>query len=206
MKTITKKINWEKTGGIIPAIIQDAQTNRVLMLGYMNKKALKKTIETKKMWFFSRTKKRLWMKGEESKNYLFLKNISLDCDNDTLLIKAKPAGPTCHSGSTSCFGIEEDNKEVNINIIAELYSLIEDRKQKEPDKSYTASLFKAGTAKINAKIMEEAEEVCRATKNETKKRVIEESVDVLYHLIVLLVQKDIKLKQILKEIKKRRKK
>ncbi|MBT4120544.1 MAG: bifunctional phosphoribosyl-AMP cyclohydrolase/phosphoribosyl-ATP diphosphatase HisIE [Candidatus Magasanikbacteria bacterium] len=206
MKNVTKKINWKKTDDLIPTVIQDEQTNRVLMLGYMNKKALKKTIKTKKVWFFSRTKKRLWMKGEESKNYLLLKNIDLDCDNDTLLIKVKPIGPTCHSGLESCFDNKNMKKNIiNVGIIAELYSVIEKRKKELPKNSYTTKMLEQGLSKMEEKIMEEAEEVCQAAKKETKQRLVEESVDVLYHLLVLLVYKDVKIEKILREIKKRRK-
>lgn len=188
---------------LIPAIIQNGDTGLILMLGYMNDESLEKTLQTKKVWFYSRSRKCLWLKGETSKNYLFVKQLSFDCDKDAILIKVIPAGPTCHLGTTSCF---EYNKENDINIISELYSVIEARKKEMPQKSYTTQLFKKGIYKIVEKIMEEAEEVCRAAKQETKKRVMEESVDVIYHLITLLVLRDIKLKEVLGEIKMRRKK
>ena len=205
-KKIAEKINWQKTDSLVPAIIQDAQTSRVLMLGYMNKKSLGKTLKTKRVWFFSRTKNRLWMKGEESKNYLELVNIKLDCDNDTLLVRANPAGPTCHTGKETCFdNSEEKIPKADIGIIAELHKIIEDRKKKMPDGSYTTKLFKEGLPKIEAKVMEEAEEVCRAVREESYQRILEETRDVLYHLITLLVAKDIKLQDILDEIKDKRK-
>jgi len=203
MKIKLNKIDWQKNNGLIPTIIQDIQTSRILMLGYMNKESLAKTIATDKVWFFSRTRKKLWMKGEESKNYLFLKDIKLDCDNDTLLIKAKPAGPTCHLKNESCFDASGVKNRAEIGIIAKLFEIIENRKKEMPKNSYTVSLFKKGLKKIESKIMEEAEEVCRAAKNETRQRVIEESVDVIYHLLVLLAYKNIKLEKILEEIKKR---
>ncbi|MFA6427325.1 MAG: bifunctional phosphoribosyl-AMP cyclohydrolase/phosphoribosyl-ATP diphosphatase HisIE [Candidatus Magasanikbacteria bacterium] len=210
MKTILKKINFKKMSGLAPAIIQDISTNRVLMLGFMNEDAFRKTIHTQKVWFYSRTKKCLWMKGEESKNYLFVKDIKIDCDADTILVKVKPAGPTCHLLTESCFDIPQPkgiNKksQPDIGFIAELFSVIQDRKKNMPKKSYTTYLFSKGLPKIEEKIMEEAEEVCRAVREETKKRTAEESVDVLYHLFTLLVQKGIKLENVLKEIKKRRK-
>lgn len=203
MKIKLDKIDWQKNDSLIPAIIQDVQTSRVLMLGYMNKESLNKTLTTNKVWFFSRTRKKLWMKGETSKNYLLLKSIKLDCDNDTLLIKVKPCGPTCHLGIESCFDASGIQKQVDIGIFAKLFEIIENRKKELPAGSYTTKLFRRGLKKIKAKIMEEAEEVCRAAQKETKQRVIEESVDVLYHLLVLLSYKNIKLEEIQKEIKKR---
>ncbi|MBT3948682.1 bifunctional phosphoribosyl-AMP cyclohydrolase/phosphoribosyl-ATP diphosphatase HisIE [Candidatus Parcubacteria bacterium] len=206
MNNIIEKINWKKIDGLVPAIIQDISTNRVLMLGFMNKEALEKTLETKKVWFFSRTKKRLWMKGEESKNYLKFKSIRFDCDADTLLVGAQPAGPTCHFNIESCFDIEQGIPgEVDIGIIVDLYNVIKKRKIEMPEGSYTTSLFEKGLPNIEAKVMEEAEEVCRAAREETNERVVEESVDVIYHLMALLVEKKVKLPDILKEIKKRRK-
>jgi phosphoribosyl-ATP pyrophosphohydrolase/phosphoribosyl-AMP cyclohydrolase len=173
----------------------------------MNKESLQKTIKTKKVWFYSRSKKRLWMKGEESKNYLYLKDILFDCDRDALLVKVKPAGPTCHLNIESCFDAYKGKKDktVDIGIIAELFDIISKRKKDMPAKSYTASLFREGNKKICVKVMEEAEEVCRAAKIETKQRLTEESVDVLYHLMVLLVENGVSLDRILDEIQKRRK-
>lgn len=176
------KINFAKQGGLIPAIIQDISTSQVLMLGFMNKAALQKTIKTKKVWFYSRTKKRLWQKGEESQNILRVVSLSLDCDRDTILIQALPAGPTCHTGEISCFKTKENPN----NIIVTLTKLISERKKKLPANSYTTSLFKAGLNKINKKIVEEATEVVMAATGETKKRLTEESADLIYHLLVLL--------------------
>jgi len=199
MKNIIEKINWEKVNGLVPAIIQDIKTGRVLMLGYMNKIALKKTIKTKKVWFFSRTKNRLWQKGEKSGNFLKCVNISPDCDMDTLLISAIPSGQTCHMGAESCFG-----EKISVGIVDELYSVIESRLVSMPKKSYTTFLFKKGIDKICAKIAEESGEVIKSAQKETRKRLVEESVDLLYHLFVLLVAKKIGLKDVLKEIYKRR--
>lgn len=185
---------------LIPAIIQDDSTNTVLMLGYMNNEALKKTKKTKKVWFYSRSKNRLWQKGETSKNYLFVKSIKFDCDRDTILIKAKPAGPTCHTGDYSCF-----KENPNTNPLTELFATIEDRKNNLPKNSYTTSLFLGGLNKIIGKVMEETTEVINASIRETKKRLTEETVDLLYHLFVLLSKKNIKLEDVFKEIEKRKK-
>ncbi|MBU1992472.1 MAG: bifunctional phosphoribosyl-AMP cyclohydrolase/phosphoribosyl-ATP diphosphatase HisIE [Patescibacteria group bacterium] len=190
------KINWKKIGNLVPAIIQDSKTMEVLMLGYMNKESLKRTIKTGKVWFYSRTKSRLWMKGEKSGNTLEVKNVKTDCDSDTLLIKAIPKGPTCHKGTKTCF---------SDNIFEELYSVIESRKKEMPENSYTTSLFQEGINKICAKVEEESGEVIKAAKEETKKKVIEEGVDVIYHLFVLLAEKKVEISELTKEIRKRRK-
>jgi len=202
MKNIVEKINWKKMSGLVPVIVQDIQTSRVLMLAYTNKEALEKTFSTGKVWFYSRSRQKLWMKGEESENYLYLVDVKIDCDADALLIKAKPAGPTCHQNTETCFG---GKQQIDIGIFAELYQIIENRKKEMPENSYTSSLFKEGLEKICSKIEEESEEVCRAAKTETKQRLIEESVDVLYHLLVLLVNENVELSEVLKEVKSRSK-
>lgn len=194
-------IDWQKTEGLIPAIIQNAATGQVIMLGYMNEQSLQKTLITKKVWFYSRTKQRLWMKGETSKNVLKVVDAIVDCDNDTLLIKAEPTGPICHTGSNTCF---KNDSELELTIIAELFELIKKRKLDRPKGSYTTQLFNKGLDKIGEKIYEEAAEVVRAAKKETKKRLIEESVDLLYHLFVLLVDQNVNLENIEKEFKRRR--
>lgn len=203
-----KKINWSKNNGLIPAIIQDIDTNRVLMLGYMNKNSLKKTLQTNKVWFFSRSKNRLWMKGETSKNFLTVKEIYFDCDRDTILIKAKPAGPTCHLNFTSCFDVRQTKTKpisADIGYWGELYQTIANRKKTLTKNSYTTKLLKAGTNKIIGKIMEETTEVIQAAIKESNNRLISETVDLVYHLFVLLNKKNIKLKDINSEIKRRRK-
>lgn len=202
MKEIINKINWEKVNNLVPAIIQDISNNEVLMLGYMNKEAIEKTFETKKIHFFSRTKNRIWMKGEESKNYLNLVDFSLDCDEDTILIKVEPVSPTCHKGNYSCFGEKKDS----IQNFIDLFKLIQKRKNDLPENSYTTSLFKDGEDQICAKIKEEALEVIQSIKKETKQRLIEESSDLIYHLFVALVEKNVLLKDILRELDKRNKK
>jgi len=205
MKNIALKIDWEKSGGLVPAIIQNAQNSKILMLGYMNEQALKKTLQTGKVWFYSRSKKRLWMKGEVSKNILRLIEIKMDCDGDTLLIKANPAGPTCHKNYESCFDESMNPKKiVDAQILQELFDIISSRKKIMPKNSYTTSLFKKGLTEICAKVAEESAEVIKAAKKESKKRVIEESVDVLYHLFVLTAQRSVKFADLIREIAKRR--
>ena len=180
------RLNFKKSTGLVPAIIQDTETDQVLMLGYMNKEALQKTLKTKKITFFSRSKNRLWQKGETSGNYLKLVSIAKDCDNDTLLIKAKPQGPTCHTGNTSCFNTSQFN-------LQNLFKLIQQRKKDLPKNSYTAKLFQSGQKKILAKIKEESAEVIKAATKEAKKRLIEETCDLIYNLFVLLVEEKINL-------------
>lgn len=192
--------------GLIPAIIQDNRGGTVLMLGYMNHAALKKTLQTKRVWFYSRSKKRLWMKGETSGNILQFVSAEFDCDRDAILIKAQPTGPVCHNGNLSCF---RERKERRIKIapspFTELYEAILSRKKSLPKGSYTASLFQKGLNKICAKVKEESGEVIRAAKQESQKRLAEESVDLLYHLFVLLVFKKIAFSKFLSEMLKRRK-
>jgi phosphoribosyl-ATP pyrophosphohydrolase/phosphoribosyl-AMP cyclohydrolase len=194
------KLNFKKMNGLIPAIIQDSATMQVLMLGFMNEEAFKKTIETGKVTFWSRGKGRLWQKGEKSGNYLEVVSIKKDCDNDTLLILARPNGSTCHKGKYSCFG--EEN--VSVTFLNRLFELIKDRKSKMPKKSYTSSLFKKGIDEIVKKLGEESVEVIIAAKGGRKKRLIEESSDLLYHLLVLLAEKNIGLNEVIKELVRRK--
>lgn len=198
MKKDLSKLDFSKFNGLLPAIVQDAETLQVLMLGFMNKEALEKTIAEGKVTFFSRSKNRLWQKGETSSNFLKVIEIKPDCDNDSLLILARPEGPTCHTGTESCFGKSEFD-------LMQLFKLIKERKEKLPKKSYTSSLFADGLDKIIAKIEEEAEEVIRAAKSEGKQRLIEESCDLLYHLFVLLNNEDVTIADIQGELKKRHK-
>lgn len=194
------KLNFKKMDGLIPAIIQDSATMQVLMLGFMNEEAYKKTVKTGLVTFWSRSRKKLWQKGESSGNYLEVVSIKKDCDSDTLLILAKPNGSTCHKGRYSCFGEEEKN----IYFLEELFDLIKDRKEKRPKKSYTASLFNKGLNEILKKVGEESIETIIAAKSETKKRLIEESGDLLYHLLVLFAEKNIGLNEVIKELVKRK--
>lgn len=196
-------LDFEKTGGLIPAIIQDYETNKVLMLGYMNQQALDKTHETGKVTFFSRTKQRLWTKGEESGNFLNVISIKDDCDHDTLLIKVKPVGPVCHTGADTCF--EEKNKE-DILFLKHLQQFIEKRHQEMPEGSYTTSLFQSGINRMAQKVGEEAIETVIEACNGTDDRLIYESADMLYHLIVLLTSKGLSIEDLAIELKKRHKK
>ncbi len=189
-------MKFEKLNGLVPAVIQDFETFEVLMVGFMDEEALRITRETSKVTFFSRSKNRLWVKGETSGNFLEVKKIVEDCDNDSLLILVKASGPTCHSGGNSCFGIKRFS-------LQNLYQLIEKRKIEMPDDSYTVSLFKGGVEKILAKVEEEALEVLQAARFEGKKRLIEESCDLLYHLFVLLNNEDVKMEDLNAELRKR---
>jgi len=193
------KLNFKKLNNLIPAIIQDHQTKQVLMLGFMNKEAYKKTLKTKRVTFWSRTKQRLWMKGEESGSYLQVIEIKPDCDKDTLLIFAKPAGNTCHKDIYSCFGKKEDS----ILFLEELYNIISQRRKSKELNSYVYSLFQKGLDKIAQKVGEEATEVVIAAKNEEKKELINESADLVFHLLILLNVKNVKINDIIKELKKR---
>ncbi|NIQ38523.1 MAG: bifunctional phosphoribosyl-AMP cyclohydrolase/phosphoribosyl-ATP diphosphatase HisIE [Proteobacteria bacterium] len=200
MKDLRLNLNWKKVNGLIPAIVQDAETDVVLMLGYMNREALEKTFQTRKVWFYSRAKGRLWMKGETSGNTLALVSVKSDCDNDALLVKVLPKGPTCHTGSHSCFD-EKERQE----ILRELYAVLRERKNTLPEGSYTAFLFTEGLDKICGKIDEESAEVVLAARKESKQRLVEESVDVLYHLFVLLVHRGVTYSELIEEVTRRRK-
>ena len=194
-------INFEKQNGLVPAIIQDSVTLNVLMLGYMNEEAYKKTVSTKKVTFYSRSRKCLWTKGETSGNYLELVSIKTDCDNDTLLIRAIPHGPTCHTGTDTCWG--EDNKKNPVLFLTELQDFINKRHEEMPENSYTTSLFKDGKERMAQKVGEEAlEAVIEAVKGDNK-RLIYESSDMLYHLIVLLTSKGLRIEQVISELAER---
>ena len=197
--TQMKNLNYNKLNGLIPAIIQDAKTNQVLMLGFMNAEALKKTQEEGKVTFFSRTKNRLWTKGETSGNFLNVVSIKEDCDEDTLLIKVNPVGEVCHTGSDTCF------QEVNRDdaFLYDLERVILDRKNKPHTKSYTASLFKKGINKIAQKVGEEAVEVVIEAKDDNRDLFLNEAADLLYHLEVLLVAKGVKLQEVVEILRNR---
>ena len=194
-------IDFNKMNGLVPAIIQDALTNNVLMLVYMNQEAYKKTIETKKVTFWSRERKCLWTKGETSGNYLNLVNIKNDCDNDTLLISVQPEGPTCHTGTDTCWG--ETNNYNPILFLSELQDFINQRYHDMPEDSYTTSLFKKGVNRIAQKVGEEAlETVIEATAG-TKDKLVYEASDMLYHLIVLLTNKGLRIENLAQELLER---
>ena len=195
------KIDFDKMGGLVPAIIQDAVTKNVLMLGFMNEEAYQKTIDTKKVTFWSRTRNCLWTKGETSGNYLNLVDIRLDCDNDTLLVKVHPQGPTCHLGTDTCWG--EDNSLNPILFLSELQNFIDKRHQEMPENSYTTSLFKKGINKMAQKVGEEATETIIAATNGTNDQLVYESSDLLYHLIVMLTAKGLSIEDVASELIKR---
>ncbi|MFV0267050.1 MAG: bifunctional phosphoribosyl-AMP cyclohydrolase/phosphoribosyl-ATP diphosphatase HisIE [Draconibacterium sp.] len=205
MKTLTavSAIDFNKMDGLIPAIIQDAETQKVLMLGFMNEEALSKTMGIGKVTFFSRTKNRLWTKGEESGNFLKVVSIAIDCDNDTLLIKVDPVGPVCHTGADTCF--EETNTGNDIQFLSYLQDFIDKRKAEMPEGSYTTSLFQKGTRKITQKVGEEAVETIIGAMANDDENFIYEAGDLLYHLIVLLTHKGYRIEDIVRELKKRHK-
>ncbi len=187
--------------GLVPAIIQDAATRKVLMLGFMNEAAVAKTQELQKVTFFSRSKNRLWTKGEESGNYLLVKDIKVDCDNDTLLIKATPLGPTCHTGADPCW----NEKNITDNFLLELEQIILDRKNNPTDKSYTSSLFAKGINKIAQKVGEEAVEIVIEAKDDNKELFLGEAADLLFHYMILLRAKDFSLDDVIEVLKGRHK-
>ena len=185
--------------GLVPAIIQDAQTNKVLMLGFMNEAALNKTQELQKVTFYSRSKNRLWTKGEESGNFLMLKEIAIDCDNDTLLIKVNPVGPVCHTGTDTCWG----EKNTHTNFLQELENIIADRKNNPTDKSYTSTLFAKGINKIAQKVGEEAVEVVIEAMDNNAELFKDEAADLLFHYLILLQAKGFKLSDVIDILKAR---
>ena len=193
--------------GLVPAIIQDADTNEVLMMAYMNEESLKKTIETKRTWFYSRSRQNLWNKGETSGNFQDVRSISYDCDGDTLLVKVIPEGPSCHTGNNSCFfnTIVEGEKTESAAILKQLYKTIEDRKSNPVEGSYTNYLFDKGIDKILKKVGEENAETIIAAKNNSKEELIYEASDLIYHLLVLLVNQGVSLEDIFGELEKRHK-
>lgn len=195
-------INFQKAGGLVPAIIQDAKTSKVLMLGFMNEQALEKTKAEGKVTFFSRTKGRLWTKGETSNNFLNVVEIIEDCDNDTLLIKALPDGPTCHTGADTCFNEVNDP---NVFFLEYLQKIIAERKNSTADKSYTKSLFEKGINKIAQKVGEEAVELVIESKDNNEELFKNEAADLLYHLLVLLEAKNFHINDIIKVLAQRHK-
>lgn len=194
-----EKINFAKGDGLIPAIVQDEKTAKVLMLGYMNKESLKKTLEEKVVTFFSRSKQRLWTKGETSGNFLHLKSIKVDCDQDALLLQVEPVGPVCHTGSDTCF----DEKNVDNNFLLHLQSVIQHRKENPSESSYTSSLFQKGINKVAQKVGEEAVELVIEAKDDNKELFLNEAADLMYHYLVLLAAKNYQLEDVIEVLKKR---
>lgn len=192
------KINFDKLDGLVPCIIQDATTNKVLMLGFMNEEAYQKTLNEKTVTFFSRTRQRLWTKGESSGNSLELVSITADCDQDTLLIKVNPKGPTCHTGADTCFN--EKNKQWNLQV---LENIINNRKANPVKNSYTTSLFEAGINKIAQKVGEESVELIIEAKDEDQELFLNEAADLMYHYLVLLAAKGVSLNDVTELLKSR---
>jgi phosphoribosyl-ATP pyrophosphohydrolase/phosphoribosyl-AMP cyclohydrolase len=198
MNIDSSSLDWEKTNGLIPVIVQDNKTLEVLMLGYMNAEAFEKTQTEGKVTFFSRSKNRLWTKGEESGNFLFVKSIHIDCDNDTILVKATPVGPTCHTGSRSCF-----NTNYNQNFIFELENIINDRYENPTEDSYINKMRKKGLNKIAQKVGEEGVETVIAALAETEEELIGEASDLVFHLMFLLKEKGLSIQDIALNLEKR---
>ncbi len=197
----SENLNFDKMNGLIPTIIVDAVTNQILMLGFMNEEAYNKTIAIGKVTFYSRTKNRLWTKGETSGNYLLVKKIITDCDRDSLLIYVNPLGNTCHTGNYSCFSVEKNS----INFFNLLFGLIKQRNEELPDNSYTTKLFLQGENRIIQKVGEEAIETVIAAKNNDRDEIINEVSDLIYHLFVMLVQKGIDINEISEKLLERHK-
>lgn len=195
-------LDFAKMNGLVPAIIQDARTKNVLMLGFMNEEAYEKTLSTKKVTFYSRTRNELWTKGKESGNFLNLVSIEVDCDNDTLLVKAIPEGPVCHRGTATCFN---DDNSFGIEFLSYLQDFISKRHAEMPEGSYTTSLFKSGVNRMAQKVGEEAVETVIEATNGTDDRLIYEASDLIYHLIVLLTSKGHRIEELAEELQKRHK-
>ena len=193
-------IDFQKMNGLVPAIIQDARTQKVLMLGFMNEEAYQKTVETGLVTFYSRTRKTLWTKGDTSGNTLTVKEILNDCDQDTLLIKAVPAGPVCHTGADTCWNETNDNP---VQFLTELQRFIEKRHEEMPEGSYTTSLFRDGCHRMAQKVGEEALEAVIEAVAENNERLVYEASDMLYHLIVLLTSKGLSIEDLCRELRER---
>jgi len=193
-------LNFDKMGGILPAIIQDAQTNEVLMLGFMNQEAYEKTVSEGKVTFYSRTKKRLWTKGEESGNFMNVIEILEDCDADTLLVRVDPVGPACHTGMRTCFG---ETVQDNLAFLQNLQALLQSRKEELPENSYTAKLFRNGPRKIAKKLGEEAAELVIEAMDTDDECFLNEAADLLFHMCILLVDRGYKMEDVVKVLKER---
>lgn len=195
-----EQVVFDKNTGLVPAIIQDAKSNKVLMLGYMNEASIEQTLSTQKVTFFSRSKQRLWTKGETSNNFLNLVSISVDCDKDALLVKANPDGPTCHLGDDTCWN--EDNK-TGASFLDYLGDVIRERKQLSPEKSYTARMFKKGINKLAQKVGEEAVELVIEAKDDNPELFKNEAADLVFHFLMLLEAKNFTLDDVIQVLKER---
>ena len=195
------KIDFEKMGGLVPAIVQDAVTKNVLMLGFMNEEAYERTLQTRHVTFWSRTRQTLWTKGETSGHFLNMVSMQIDCDHDTLLVKANPIGPTCHTGTDTCWG--ETNDMNPLLFLTELQDFINRRKEEMPEGSYTTKLFRDGINKIAQKVGEEALETVIEATNGSAEHLVYEASDLLYHLLVLLTEKGLRIEQVAAELQSR---
>ncbi|MEO8062242.1 MAG: bifunctional phosphoribosyl-AMP cyclohydrolase/phosphoribosyl-ATP diphosphatase HisIE [Pseudomonadota bacterium] len=203
MSVEVAKVDFDKGDGLVPAIVQDADTGAVLMMAYMNREALEQTMARNRAVFFSRSKQRLWEKGETSGHTLDVVDITADCDNDTLLVSARPRGPACHNGTLTCFGDEPRSAATSIAFLAKLEGVIAQRATEKPEASYTAKLLDKGVAKVAQKVGEEGVEVALAGVAETDDKLVEESADLLFHLLVLLRARKIPLAQVVGKLESR---
>lgn len=197
-----RALDWEKAGGLLPAIVQDARSGAVLMLGYMNQDAVSKTLSDRRVTFFSRSKDRLWTKGETSGHFLNVVSVQADCDNDALLITALPQGPTCHTGSQSCFG-DVDTDAQGVSFLTRLEAVIAQRISDRPEGSYTARIWSEGPTRIAQKVGEEGVEVALAAVTQSDERLVSESADLLFHLALLLKSRNLSLADAVKELEQR---
>lgn len=202
MKNIFENLDWDKVDGLVPAIIQDAVTHQVLMLGYMNREAIAKTLDTSLVTFFSRTRQELWTKGETSGHVLKLVSIFKDCDSDTLLILAHPVGPTCHTGEVSCF---EGDRPMPVSVLSALSDTIRQRNIERPAGSYTTTLFESGLSRISQKVGEEGVELALAHMEQDKDNILNEAADLFFHTLVLLENSGLSIDEVCEVLKKRQK-
>lgn len=198
-----ESFDWSKGDGLLPAVVQDATTGKVLMLGYMNREALRKTLGEKRVTFYSRSKQRLWTKGETSSNFLHLVDAAIDCDNDTLLITARPDGPTCHNGTDSCFGDGIGTTATRLAFLSRLESVIEKRVSERPEGSYTARLWADGPTRMAQKVGEEGVEVALAAVTQGDDKLVGEAADLLFHLTLLLKSRQLSLGHVVAELERR---
>ena len=200
------RVDFAKGDGLVPAIVQDADTGAVLMLAYMNREALEQTLARRRAVFYSRSKQRLWEKGETTGHTLDVVDVLADCDDDTLLVTARPRGPACHNGTVTCFGDEPRTAATAIGFLATLEGVIAQRASEKPDASYTAKLLAKGLNKVAQKVGEEGVETALAGVNESDQKLVEESADLVYHLLVLLRARGVKLEQVVRQLESRHRK
>lgn len=198
-----ESLDWDKGGGILPAVVQDARSGKVLMLGYMNRESLRVTLGDKRVTFYSRSKQRLWTKGETSGNFLHLVDAAIDCDQDTLLITAHPDGPTCHKGTESCFGDNISTTATRLAFLSQLESVIEQRVSERPEGSYTARLWAEGATRMAQKVGEEGVEVALAAVTQNDDKLVGEAADLLFHLTLLLKSRQLSLSRVVTELERR---